>query len=340
MKNSSSVVKPLTFSGNRNKPVSMDYKPIYIVGADRCGTTLMQALMASHHNIALSSKASNVWTYFYNQYGNLAQLENFGRCLEAMLKYKHVQELQPEPDRIKREFRQGEHTYGRLFALFHEHFAQKMGKPRWGDRSTYVERFADEIFAAYPSVKMIHMVRDPRDRYASSITRWQRGEGKVGGGAARWLYSVQWAKRNVLRYPDRYKIVRYESLTSQPEATLRELCAFLDEEFDPAMLQFDGATQFRERGGNSSYGRQRDAHISPTSIGKYRQVLSPREVAVMQEYTRREMAQYAYQPDEVSLSRRDKLAFYLLDLPSNLARMAVWQSIVRLSPQGPKVLSQ
>lgn len=318
----------------------MDYKPIYIVGADRCGTTLMQGLLASHRNIALSSKASNLWTYFYNQYGSLAQRENFERCLTAMLKYNHVQALNPNPERIRREFAEGEPTYARLFALVHEHYAEQLGKPRWGDRSTYVERFADEIYEAYPSVKILHMIRDPRDRYASSITRWQRGEGKVGGGAARWLYSVELAKRNLARYPTRYKIVRYESLTSQPEATLGEICAFLDEAYDPEMLRFVGAEEFRIRGGNSSYGRQSDTHISPNSIGKYRKVLSAREIAFMQAQTGREMRWYDYAPETIALSPREKMLFYLLDVPSNLARMALWRGIVSLSAQGPKALSR
>lgn len=318
----------------------MDYQPIYIVGADRCGTTLMQALLASHPRIALSAKASNLWTYFYNQYGNLAQRTNFERCLAAMLRYNHVQTLNPDPARIRREFLQGEPTYARLFALFHEHYAQQLGKPRWGDRSTYVERYADEIFAAYPSVKMLHMIRDPRDRYASSITRWQRGEGKVGGGAARWLYSVQWAKRNLRRYPGRYKIVRYETLTSEPEATLRDLCAFLGEAFAPEMLAFAGADQFRARGGNSSYGKRNEAQISPNSIGRYRKVLSKREIAFLQAQTGRDMTQFHYEPERIRLAWNERVMFYLVDVPSNLARMAAWRGLVSFAPQGPKALSR
>src|SRR5581483_4780575 len=305
----------------------MDYQPVYVVGADRSGTTLMQALLASHPHLAFSDKASNLWTYFYKQYGSLARRENFERCLAAMLRYNHVQALYPDPECIRQEFLEGEPTYPRLFALLHEQYARQIGKPRWGDRSTYVERFADEIFKAYPSAKMLHMVRDPRDRYASSITRWQRGEGKVGGGAARWLYSMHWAKRNLARYPDRYLLVRYESLTMQPEETLHEICEFLAEPFDPAMLQFAGAHHFRSRGGNSSYGRQKDTQISPGSIGKYRQVLTAREIAFLQHRTYREMIEHHYALDRITLSRRDQLLFYMLDVPSNLARMAIWTSI-------------
>ena len=174
----------------------MNRGPIFLAGADRSGTTLTYALLASHPNIAMAYLGSNMWTFFYGHYGDLSRRENFERCLAAMLNYKNVLILEPDPDRIRREFWEGEPSYARLFALFQNHYAERLGKQRWGDKTSYVERYTDPIFAAYPEARMIHMIRDPRDRYASAIKRWPKGKGKLGGATARWLYSVGLAKRN------------------------------------------------------------------------------------------------------------------------------------------------
>src|SRR6266487_860601 len=215
--------------------MSIDRGPIFVGGLDRSGKSLMRLSLSAHPNFAMSRR-TYMWTRFYDRYGDLSQPDHFDPCQTAMLRHKPMWVLKPDPDRIRREFQQGEPTYARLFALFHQHYAEQLGRPRWGDQLALVERYADVIFAAYPNAKMIHMIRDPRDRYEASIRPSQRRRGQVGGATARWLDSVGLATRNQQRYPDRYKIVRYETLISRREETLREVCAFLNEAFEPSML--------------------------------------------------------------------------------------------------------
>jgi hypothetical protein len=301
----------------------MDRGPVFLAGIDRSGTSLMYALLASHPNIAMTRR-TNLWAYFYKQYGDMSQRDNFERCLAAMLRYKRLLKLNPEPDRIRREFWQGQPSYARLFALLELHHAEQLGKPRWGDKSLNTERYVDDIFAAYPDARMIQMIRDPRDRYASALTRWKVIRGRAGTGIAKWLTSIELAKRNLQRYPDRYKVVRYESLASQPEATLREVCAFLDESYTPAMLAMEGAPMHRNKGGNSSYGKREPGQISTSSIGKYRKVLSKRDIAFIQAYAGRQMVAFDYALDPIQFSLTDHLLFSLVDWPANTARIAAW----------------
>ena len=103
----------------------MILNPIFIGGPDRCGKTTLRAFLVSHPNISIPAVGSNMWTYFFGQFGDLAVHENFDRCLSAMLQYKHVAFLRPDEQRIRREFSQGEPTYARLFALFQEHHAER-----------------------------------------------------------------------------------------------------------------------------------------------------------------------------------------------------------------------
>lgn len=301
----------------------MNRGPIFIAGLERSGTSLIYALLASHPNIAMTRR-TNLWTHFYNQYGDLSRPENFERCLDMMMQYKRMRPLRPDPERIRREFWQGEQTYARLFALLEMHYAEQVGKPRWGDKSLNTERYAEPIFTAYPHARIIHMIRDPRDRYASALTRWKVSRGGPGAGIAMWLSSANLAQRNQYRYPDRYKIVRYETLAGKPEETLRDICAFIGEDYAPEMLRMSGAAAFRDEGGNSSYGQHEPGRISTKSIGRFQQVLSARQIAFMQMLGGGKMAGFDYPLAAVRLSFAERLLFALVDVPFNLARMFAW----------------
>lgn len=318
----------------------MERGPIFIGGLDRCGKTMMQAFLTSHPNISIPAVGSNMWTFFYGQYGNLARPENFERCLAAMLRYKHVRFLQPDPERIRREFEQGQPTYARLFALFQQHYAEQAGKPRWGDQSGLIERYADLIFAAYPDAKMIHMLRDPRDRYEASLAAWQQGKGRAGGATARWLYSVKLARRNLRRYPDRYKVVRYETLVSQPEDTLREVCAFLGEVYAPAMLAMESAPTYRDKLGQGGNGQVGQSLVSTKYIGRFRTGVPRREIAFMQAHAWREMVAYQYELEPLKFSLKERVLFYLVDWPSNLARMVAWHTLETVQHNFPVLMGR
>ena len=141
--------------------------PILLAGVAHSGKTLLRLALSSHPRLAFSRR-TYMWTRFYNRYGDLREPRNFERCLAAMLAHKPTRALDPDPNRIRREFRQGEPTYARLFALFHEHYAERLGRSRWGDQLGFVERYADLIFAAYPDARMIHMVRDRKSTRLNS----------------------------------------------------------------------------------------------------------------------------------------------------------------------------
>jgi len=312
--------------------------PMFIGGPDRCGKTSMRHFLVSHPNISIPSVGSNMWTYFYGPFGDLGRRNNFERCLAAMLRYKHVRFLKPDAHRIRREFWCGEPTYARLFALFQIHHAEREGKPRWGDQTGLIERYADHVFAAYPGSKMIHMVRDPRDRYEASLALWPNGKGRVGGATARWLYSVGLAQRNLARYPERYKIVRYESLVCQPEETLRDVCAFLGEEFTPAMLTMEGAPTHRDKLRSSSNAPNGRGPLSPEFIGRFRQAIPKREIAFMQLHAGRMMTAHGYSPEPLGFSLGDWLRFSCLDWPVNLSRMLAWRTMETLHQKFPSLV--
>jgi hypothetical protein len=262
--------------------------PIYVGGAGRSGKTLMRWLLSSHSRVAMSCRA-DMWPRFYGRHGDLDRPRNLERCLRAMLARPQVAALVTDPERIRRDLR-GSPTYGRLFALVHEQHASRCGKPRWGDQSGAIERFAAPVIAAYPDARILHLIRDPRDRHEAVAARARPPRpGAAWRSAASWHRSARWARRNAARWPDNYRIVRYETLVRYPEQTMREVCAFLGEGFEPGMLRLDTARRYdRDREGPGG------SPISTAYLDRHRGRVGAVDLAVIQRLTAGPMAEFGY----------------------------------------------
>jgi hypothetical protein len=304
--------------------INKENSPIFIGGLDRSGKTTLRAYLHSHPNIAIPAVGSNMWTYFFNQYGDLRVNENFERCLSDMLRYKHVAFLDPEPDRIRKEFKLGSPTYAHLFSLFLVHFALREKKPRWGVQTGLIERYADRIISSYPGAKIIHMVRDPRDRYAGSLQLWPNGRLRAGGSVSRWFYSLALAKKNLKKYPDSYMVVRFEDLIRNTENTLKKVCDFLGEDFQSEMLLMPDAKDHREKLLRRSKKNNGTSPLSEEFIGIYKDVVPKLEIIYIQLFIGKLMKSFGYEPDVFKLSMVEKIQFLVRTLPSNFIRMVFW----------------
>lgn len=300
----------------------MNDGPIFVAGVERSGTSLMYALLATHPNVAMTRR-TNLWRYFYGQFGDLEEDRNLDRCLKVARRYKRLAKLDVDWEAIRRQFVQGVRTYPRLFDLIGRQYADRLGRPRWGDKSLLTERHADEIIGAYPGARIIHMIRDPRDRYASLQKRWGRRRGGVGMGTAEWRFSATMAERNRAAHPESYLVVRYEDLVSDPVAITREVCGFIGEDFMPEMLTLGGDEAFRDHGSNSSYGPRGVGVISSDSIGRFSQVLSVQQTHFIEVSLGDSMTQFGYSPTaddgEMSMVR-----FWTFTYPLETARARLW----------------
>jgi len=276
--------------------------PIFLGGTGRSGKTLVRWMLSSHPRIVVSRR-TEMWPRFSGRFGDLSSPENLERCLDAMLARKQIAGLEPDVERLRRDFALGAPTYARLFALIHEQYAERNGKPRWGDQSAGVESFAEEILTSYPGARMIHMVRDPRDTYVALLDKGLRRAGAVGRATASWLSSVGLAERHAARHPESYRIIRYEDLVAAPGDTMRALCGFLAEAFDPAMVRMEGAHRYDALRAASPDG----IPVSTAYVGAYRDQIEPADLAFIQRAASAPMGSFGYAPDDVQLSTFDRL---------------------------------
>jgi hypothetical protein len=247
-----------------------------------------------------------------------------------MLRYKNISCLEPNTSRIRKEFLLSEKSYSNLFALFHRHYAERLKKARWGIQSGFIEAYSQAIFRAFPRAKMIHLIRDPRDRFASLIKMSPKELNKIGPNTANWIYSVYLAQKNSKLYRENYKIVLYENLVSHPEQTLRDIGIFLRENLSSTYLELTNANEFFEK-----HGR-----LSQIYIAHYPNILSKSDIVFIQRFSKRYMLTHGYELETYRLPVNMDMVIYFARWINNFAYLIGWMAIETLRQRFPGRLAR
>jgi hypothetical protein len=280
--------------------------PVFIAGLAHSGKTELRRALSQLPHLELTRK-TYLWTRFSRRFGDLEEVANLERCLDALLRDPRVVSLNPDAERIRSEFTLGPRTYVRLFALVHQHHAERLGKPRWGDQLGSVEHVAGPILRELPEAKMIHMVRDPRVLLVAEASS-RRSPERLGWNTARWVASADVARTNEERFPEQYLVLRYEDLWFRPEEAMQRVCRFLEEPYSPEMAA-----------GFSDGHRDHKDETAPVT-GR-----SALGMALVERYATTQVVALGYPESMVRLPGRDRPMFHLVVQPRGLAGMTAWR---------------
>ena len=215
--------------GRRSQPPAP-----FVVGMNRSGTTLLRMMLDAHPQLTIPPE-----THFVP---DLVKVAREGAASpEALLKVIVAQrewgDFGLTEDELLDRFRAiGSPDAGDAIRAFFEAYAERVGKPRWGDKTPrYVTRMR-LIADALPEAHFVHVIRDGRD-VALSVRDRTVKDYTVERVAQRWKEKVSKARRDapLLKH---YVELRYEDLVLDPEGSLRKISEFVDLPYDDAMLRY------------------------------------------------------------------------------------------------------
>jgi hypothetical protein len=280
-------------------------RPLFIGACPRSGTTLLRVLLDNHPDLAIPHETNFVRPLWWqrHRFGDLRDPENRRAAAEWIFTAGHggrrirVKRIRRR-DAVER-VASAPPTVGSLVEACFALHAELQGKPRWGDKRPAYSGFIGMLFAMFPDAQYVNVVRDPRGAVASQVPMgWDEPDVAVPAAIARWKEAIRRTDRFARRLrPDQLLDVRYEDLTSEPERELRRICAFtglrVDDDTLDAMLTGERRTlegQFR-----GPHERLREP-VGTMSVERWRERLTPPQVALVERATSSEMRRFGYRP--------------------------------------------
>ena len=243
-------------------------KRIFLVGAPRSGTTILQSLLAAHPEI-ISFPESKFFHYLL--------YEDFAANLSTRLASFLRDEInRPE---LLNDFDDNQNVENKAswFVRILDSLAMEENKSIWLEKTPEHLYFIEDIQSLIPDAKFIHILRNGMDTIASMYEA-TRNFTDLWGGVWDLEHCIERWKDAMLtshKYVDnsRHILVKYEELIDNKNVVLADICNFIGIEYDAAML-----INYKTKAANLSLnlpwhqGIARD--IQSTKIHKYHQIFN------------------------------------------------------------------
>jgi hypothetical protein len=216
---------------------------IFMIGTQRSGSNLLRLMLNELPRIAAPHPPHILQRLMplVSNYGDLEQRDSFAQLVDDVCR---LVELNPVPwegvtlNRLDIQLRCRRHTLMAVYEAVYDAMARAWEARSWCCKSMANIQYLPQIEAHFRSPRYIYLYRDGRD-VACSFRKAVVGEKHFYHIAREWAAAQQLALGMRERIgPSRFISISYESLTSEPELTMRLLCKFLGVRFNQKMLEF------------------------------------------------------------------------------------------------------
>ncbi|MDQ3729489.1 MAG: sulfotransferase [Actinomycetota bacterium] len=206
----------------------------FVVGMNRSGTTLLRMMLDAHSDLTIPPE-----THFVPDAIKAAKADEATprSVLEAMKEHREWGDFEISDEEMLARFDALPNLRpGGAVRSFYEIYAERQGKPRYGEKTpTYVQKMK-LIQRALPEARFCHVIRDGRDVALSVLDRTVRDLTAADVGR-RWRKKVTKARDDSPSL-NHYIEIRYEDLILDTEPVLRKVCDFFELPWEDDLLTY------------------------------------------------------------------------------------------------------
>lgn len=300
--------------------------PIFIVGAQRSGTTLVRLMLNAHSKIAIPEEGTFFIPYFRRYRKNLNHKftdRELDTCRDYILKNAQFKRWGLDENQCRSMIDHLDNPdLSTLIASVYGLYARQQGKKIWSDKTPSFFRMIPVIVELFPHAKFIHVIRDGRDLFLS----WRKMDPTKSNTAVvakEWAYKLSKCRNDLDLYAKgKFFEVRYEDLVRKPENVLKDITSFIGVAWEENMLSYWKTSE-------DYIGRHHSELIfkPPTtdSVGKWKNGLTDEEINIFETIAHGFLSQYNYETTVQAKERKRIKAYFSLcvGLPARTYQVTV-----------------
>ena len=271
--------------GTQCRASDADTEPfLFIIGRGRSGTTLLAAMFDSHPAMAIPLESHFVATFgrrrgHYGRRGGF-DIDRLAHDLDNHWGFRRWGWQPGDAGKVLATAKPT--TYADAVRFLFAAFATRAGKSRYGEKTPINVLHVEYLADLFPESRFIHIVRDGRDVTVSYLDS-AFGPSNVAESAWYWRKHVERGREAGQKLgSSRYREIHYETLVEAPEDSLRELCAFVDLTFVPAMLEYHLRSEGLAKRESEVVAHQNLARPITTGLRDWRRDMTRRDIATFE----------------------------------------------------------
>jgi hypothetical protein len=254
-------------------------------------------MLASHSRIAIPAETWYL-TALLEEFPSdrLLQESEIGKAIAVMTNHDRWPDMGLDAAEVRRRVANlSEVRLRDLVETVYRWHMEVEGKSRWGDKTPPYIEIVPSLAAMFGDAKFIHLIRDGRD-VAKSFQRHGWNGPWMHGYTREWLRAVELDKR-LRKTPLNERILRvlYEDLVLHPEATLRNICAFIDERFEDRMLLWQGKAHNAVPDWEKKFHSGLSRDLNWSDVGRWKREMTSREIFVAEALIGTQLSHFGYE---------------------------------------------
>ena len=278
--------------------------PVFLCGHRKGGTTALLCLFDNHPELLTYPVDSGFFYQVFPDSENIGTEEIINRVVKGPIKENLTSEMEvidcPElfdVDAISKRYielaHEGNASTGTHLRAMIQAYGEYCGQEAinwkaWVEKTISTEIYASEIIKWFPNAKFIHLLRDPRDNYASLKSGWTKRYRYQESDTRALLQSLldrgglglRMAEINSKALGSKsYLTLKYEDLTQDPQPNIQRMTDFIGVKYHES-LEKPTVNGILWPGNN--FDGNKYSGLSTVNVGRWEERTETWEIAVIE----------------------------------------------------------
>lgn len=293
----------------KSRKFPMREKPIFIIGNNRSGTSLLRLMLTCHEEIVIPPE-SHFMLWNYDKYHDWKPTYGYDFLLSDIFASTKFETWELSRFELKK-FLESRNplSYSEVVADIYIYYGVKHNKNAilWGDKnSLWVEKLPT-LYLLFRRARFIHIIRDGRDIAASYIglnhfsgeknKYFPKLPSKIDQIAELWNNNINSIAKFLSSLPKQnYVEIKYEDLICNNKATIDKLLNFLNLHPSSSVFLYHEINKVKNYEPKEflNWKEKLNEPLDRSNIGKYKQELKPAEITLFEHIATEALTKYGY----------------------------------------------